>query len=273
MTVIDKFFNWQSSGLDFDAPLYERCAPGLDVIEDYVLTTWGGANLGCHGDRAIVGGQSPSSHAYGAAWDWRYAAPSAGAAGRWPGRDLVLVEVLPFLIGHSAELGLQAIHDYLGCRIWRPPGHSGRPADGDGWKAQQPASQMGQSWAVWLHLELHPDAWNDTRPIPERITVPAAPVPVPPSTHVPPPDPGPFPPGEPNVVNITVATIRRGSTGGWVRKAQAILAANFNQPIPADGAFGAKTEDAIRDVQRLFGLTVDGVCGPKTWGVLLGVAP
>jgi peptidoglycan hydrolase-like protein with peptidoglycan-binding domain len=38
--------------------------------------------------------------------------------------------------------------------------------------------------------------------------------------------------------------------------------------IIVDNDFGAKTEDRVQDVQRLFKLPADGVVGPKTWGVI-----
>lgn len=36
-----------------------------------------------------------------------------------------------------------------------------------------------------------------------------------------------------------------------------------------DGFFGEKTQAAVGEAQRYFGLTVDRVCGPQTWGKLL----
>ena len=32
-----------------------------------------------------------------------------------------------------------------------------------------------------------------------------------------------------------------------------------------DGVFGARTETALKGVQRRFGLTADGVCGCNSW--------
>jgi hypothetical protein len=275
VAVITRFHNWQTSDLDWSAAPYDRCAPNLGVIEAWLLEQHGGLRLGCHGDRPIIGGQRPSTHAFGGAVDWRYAPSNPAEPGRWPGRDYTLAVIIPWLIAHSAELGVQAIHDYAGRRIWRPPGTSGRPADSDGWKLQPYGTQMGQPWALWLHLEIHPESWNDTRPIADRIPAgtPEVIVPVPPSP-APPPPASPHPPGGTSTVQVTVQTVRRGSTGGWVKKAQAILAANFSQDVgPIDGAFGPRTEDGIRNVQRFFGLTVDGICGPKTWNILLAVAP
>ena len=39
----------------------------------------------------------------------------------------------------------------------------------------------------------------------------------------------------------------------------------------ADGDFGADTEAAVRRFQGWSGLEADGICGPKTWGRLLGM--
>lgn len=41
----------------------------------------------------------------------------------------------------------------------------------------------------------------------------------------------------------------------------------------ASGVFDDMTHDALVQVQALFKLTQDGVCGPKTWGVLVTAAP
>ncbi|MEP7218554.1 MAG: peptidoglycan-binding domain-containing protein [Bacteroidota bacterium] len=38
--------------------------------------------------------------------------------------------------------------------------------------------------------------------------------------------------------------------------------------IPADGAFGPKTEVAVRAFQRTHGSVPDGIVGPKTWAAL-----
>lgn len=63
-------------------------------------------------------------------------------------------------------------------------------------------------------------------------------------------------------------TLREGSKGASVVTLQNKLkAAGFN-PGAADGAFGPKTEAAVKAFQRAKGLTADGVVGPKTWAAL-----
>ncbi len=68
--------------------------------------------------------------------------------------------------------------------------------------------------------------------------------------------------------------LRLGSSGTAVRELQEML--NFvgktYTSIPSltvDGSFGALTQSAVREFQRIFGLTVDGVVGSATWNALL----
>ena len=61
------------------------------------------------------------------------------------------------------------------------------------------------------------------------------------------------------------------SEGDDVRELQNILNQN-GYDISEDGIFGAETKYAVEDYQKKNGLGVDGIVGPKTWGLLLGGA-
>lgn len=63
----------------------------------------------------------------------------------------------------------------------------------------------------------------------------------------------------PSQGEAALPTIRRGDTGAFVKKLQALLGAE------ADGFFGPQTEAAVREKQRGCGLVPDGIVGPKTW--------
>jgi peptidoglycan hydrolase-like protein with peptidoglycan-binding domain len=60
-------------------------------------------------------------------------------------------------------------------------------------------------------------------------------------------------------------TIRKGSTGNPVRRAQKRLTLGGYDTNGVDGIFGADTEAAVRRFQGDRGLTVDGIVGPRTW--------
>ncbi len=64
-------------------------------------------------------------------------------------------------------------------------------------------------------------------------------------------------------------TLRINSRGSQVVQLQRELkAAGFN-PGSIDGAFGKNTLSAVKGYQRRYGLSVDGVVGPRTWNKLL----
>jgi len=231
--------------------------------------------LGCEGDRSIIGGASASTHAFGASPDMRYENPG-------PGLFVADTEIIPWLIATSRETGVQAIHHYRRSLIWRPPGTSGRPLGSDGWKVQSPSPNgMGQSWALWIHVEFLDTMLSDARPIEEKLgglpPVIVPPNPTPPVIIDPPPTPPVLVPGGTHMIEVNITTLRRGSTGGRVKKMQGIINANFIAPndqwgyLTEDGAFGAKTEERVRAIQAFFGMTVDGIVGPKTWDVLLEI--
>lgn len=67
--------------------------------------------------------------------------------------------------------------------------------------------------------------------------------------------------------------VRQGDTGEAVRTVQALCQARLKTTGPRiDGAFGQFTANAVMNVQHQASIEQDGVVGPKTWPVLLGVA-
>jgi hypothetical protein len=66
-----------------------------------------------------------------------------------------------------------------------------------------------------------------------------------------------------------LATLRLGSTGADVVELQSRLNLHMAAGLKTDGAFGQKTEGAVKTFQRDKGLVADGVVGPKTWERLL----
>jgi hypothetical protein len=67
---------------------------------------------------------------------------------------------------------------------------------------------------------------------------------------------------------VQLRTLRKGNVGGDVKSLQLLLEGKAGQRVNHDGRFTDGVETGVRNVQRFFGLTVDGVVGPKTWGVL-----
>ena len=70
---------------------------------------------------------------------------------------------------------------------------------------------------------------------------------------------------------VNVPTLSAGSSGLWVRSVQALCRDKFQQTIVIDGGFGPLTTKAIQNVQAFFGVEADGVVGPTTWEILLGL--
>jgi peptidoglycan hydrolase-like protein with peptidoglycan-binding domain len=60
-------------------------------------------------------------------------------------------------------------------------------------------------------------------------------------------------------------TIKKGSKGNPVRRAQKRLTLGGWDTGGVDGIFGAGTEAAVKRFQRDQGLTQDGIVGPRTW--------
>lgn len=65
---------------------------------------------------------------------------------------------------------------------------------------------------------------------------------------------------------------RMNSRGECVRYIQALTnyqgGTKGSPALAVDGIWGSRTDRAVRTVQRTFGLTADGIVGPKTWSVL-----
>ena len=75
------------------------------------------------------------------------------------------------------------------------------------------------------------------------------------------------------VCTVEIKVLKKGSKGSTVKAMQTLLIGYgyFCGGYGADGSFGSGTESALRAYQKAKGLSVDGICGPKTWAKLLGV--
>ena len=84
------------------------------------------------------------------------------------------------------------------------------------------------------------------------------------------PTPTPTPP-----TPETKPTIKRGSSGTYVTLMQELLIQRGYScgSCGADGKFGSDTQYAVKKFQQAAGLSVDGVCGPKTWAALESSEP
>ena len=73
--------------------------------------------------------------------------------------------------------------------------------------------------------------------------------------------------GKPACAKTTAGypTVRRGNRSTYVLVLQDALNALGYTTGTLDGVFGARTETALKGVQRRFGLTADGVCGCNSW--------
>lgn len=69
-------------------------------------------------------------------------------------------------------------------------------------------------------------------------------------------------------VKYVQATVKLGDVSADVYAVQAIIKLKAGQSTQVDGAFGSATDTGVKNVQKFFGLTVDGIVGPKTWAIL-----
>ena len=65
-------------------------------------------------------------------------------------------------------------------------------------------------------------------------------------------------------------TLKRGSKGDAVKWLQIGINRMTGAGLTVSGTFDARTEQAVRDLQTWFRLTVDGIVGRQTWRLLFG---
>jgi peptidoglycan hydrolase-like protein with peptidoglycan-binding domain len=63
-------------------------------------------------------------------------------------------------------------------------------------------------------------------------------------------------------------TIREGYEGDVVRYLERVLVEKGGQVLAPDRYFRSDTTTAVKNLQRFFGLVVDGVVGSQTWPVI-----
>lgn len=83
------------------------------------------------------------------------------------------------------------------------------------------------------------------------------------------PTPKPTPSRTERIVK-SLPTLKRGAKGAAVKRLQGLLVAN-GQKTSIDGDFGGDTERDLKAEQKAAGITQDGIAGPDSWAVLLGV--
>jgi hypothetical protein len=85
--------------------------------------------------------------------------------------------------------------------------------------------------------------------------------------EAPAPTPAPAPPAPVPEGEFMPPTLKQGDLNGSVKALQRLLQGS-SPHLVVDGDFGPATETAVMNVQRFFGLAVDGIVGPKTWTIL-----
>lgn len=141
------YYNWQEATAA-DKVRFRKASPNLVALRDHVLKVAGGTSLGLFQKRPVRGGEAPSSHSFGAAWDWRYTNRKVATA------------TMTWMAQNHKKLGVQLIVDYIGCRTW---------VVGRGWKKAEPNKHgMGQDWAKWIHVETTKEDWKNGTPIANR---------------------------------------------------------------------------------------------------------
>lgn len=72
--------------------------------------------------------------------------------------------------------------------------------------------------------------------------------------------------------HVSNPVVKRGCVGPEVKTVQELLNRQ-GYSLDVDGAFGKKTEDAVKDFQTKRGLKADGIVGDKTWAALTSAEP
>ncbi len=137
------YYHW-SSRSDSEVAPYNACSPNLVSLQDYYRRRWGAVSLGCHVQRAVSGGSTLSSHAWGAACDPKF-----------PDRTAT-VQAMEWTISFSKELGVNTIHDYIRQMMWKPL---------QGWVS----ASIGSVGGAWIHVETTPAAFGDGRPVEDKL--------------------------------------------------------------------------------------------------------
>ena len=87
------------------------------------------------------------------------------------------------------------------------------------------------------------------------------------------PGPAPEPAPAPAKTISGLPTVQYGSHGDAAKIVQAaLIQRGFSCGVSGvDGVFGAASVSSLKNYQKKVGITADGICGPATWGQLLGV--
>lgn len=75
-------------------------------------------------------------------------------------------------------------------------------------------------------------------------------------------------PKEKVMCTVELEQLEKGCASPSVETMQNLLV-DVNYDIVVDGRFGDATDAALRQFQKDYKLTVDGICGPKTWKALI----
>jgi GH25 family lysozyme M1 (1,4-beta-N-acetylmuramidase) len=183
--------------------------------------------------------------------------------GAWAEQWLDLVQTPSRSAGVYTDRSIQGqmVGSPWGHRLWLAvPGQTEGPADGE-WMTQTGSQDVpGVSGATDVDV-----VWN-TRGLN-----------LPPGANVPPPQ-SPPPPADPpttteGTCTVNLPILAEGNAEQWATKACQLILRGFDATIEVDGIFGPQTKATVEAFQGKVGVTVDGVVGAQTWGVLLTGAP